>query len=105
MVEYQRLVMKLNDKRNFAWAFECYICHRPFHNDKVCEHEHLTGKHRGAGHERCNLMLRKTYKVPHFLYFRGSDSSLIGLGLRSFHGLDITLIGHGMQKYLTAGIG
>ena len=78
LFDYQRLVMTLNDERNFARAFECYICHRPFNQDKVRDHDHLTGKYRGAAHERCNLILRKTYKVPVLFHnFRGYDSNLI----------------------------
>ena len=59
LFDYQHLVMTLNDERNFAGDFECYISHRPFNKDKVRRHDHLTGKYRGGAHERCNLMLRK----------------------------------------------
>ena len=73
--------MTLNDERTSAWAFECYICHRPFNRNKVRDHDQLTGKDRGAAHERCNLILRKTSKVP--VFFRnlsGYDSHLIVWG-------------------------
>ena len=82
--DYQRLVMTMNDERNFARAFECYICHRPFNKDKVRDQEHLPGDYRGAAQERCNLMLRKRSMVPVFFHnFRGYDSHLIVWGLRS----------------------
>ena len=42
LFDYQRLVMALNNKRKFARAFECYICHCPFNKDKVLDHDHLT---------------------------------------------------------------
>ena len=40
-------------------------------------HDPLTGKSRSAANDRCNLMWRKTYKVPVFFHnFRGYDSHL-----------------------------
>ena len=78
LFDYQRLDMTLNDERNFARAFECYSCHRPFNKDKVRDLDHLTGKDRGAAHDGCNLMLRRKYKVPVLFHnFRGYDSHLI----------------------------
>ena len=43
LFDFQRLGMSLNAARNFARAFECYICHRPFSNDKVRDNDHVTG--------------------------------------------------------------
>ena len=105
LFDYQRLVLRLNEERDFAMAFECYICHHPFNKEKGRDNDHLTGKYRGAAHEGCNLMLRKTYKVPVFFdNFRGYDWH-DRLGLRSFPQLDINLIAEGMQIYLTLGWG
>lgn len=44
---------------------ECYICHLPFtvNNMKVRDHDHLTGKFRGAACNRCNL----NFKLPKFI--------------------------------------
>ena len=101
-----RLVMRQNEPSNFSCAIEWYICPRPFKNDKVRDPDHLTGKYRGAAHERCNIMLRKTYKVPVFFHnFRGYHSHLIVSGLRSLPGLDINIIGQRMEKELTLGWG
>ena len=63
LFDKQRLVMTLNVERQFALAYECYIWHRPFNNDKVRDHDHPTNRYRGAAYERWNLMLQKTYKV------------------------------------------
>ena len=60
------------------------------------------GQFRGAAHNRCNLMLRKTYKIPVFFHnFRGYDSHHIVWGLRNHPEVKIELIGQGMEKYLT----
>ena len=83
LIDTQRLVMMVNEERNFAGAFECYICHRPFNNAKVHDNDQLTGKYRCAAHERCNLMVRMCYKVPALIpNLGGYDSHLVLWGLR-----------------------
>src|SRR5436190_12856803 len=54
----------IEEQRYYA-ATECYICSRPFTEDdyKVRDHNHLTGKFRGAAHTKCNL----NYQIPRFL--------------------------------------
>ena len=65
------------------------------------DYDHLMGKYRGAADERCNLMLRKRFKVPFLFHnFRGYDSHLIVSALRTFHGLDIKLIALRMENTL-----
>ena len=45
-------------------------------NDVVVrDHCHWTGKFRGAAHQHCNIMHRKTYNIPCFFHnFTGYDS-------------------------------
>merc|ERR1711954_559244 len=46
-------------------------------NNKIVVRDHCqwTGKFRGAAHQECNLMYRKTYKIPCFFHnFTGYDS-------------------------------
>jgi hypothetical protein len=99
----QRLIMTPADWVDFRAAQKCYICGYALGKDnKVRDHDHLTGKYRGAAHNHCNLMLRKTYKIPVFFHnFRGYDSHLVVWGLRSYPGMEISLIGQGMEKYLS----
>ena len=41
----------------------------------VRDHCHWKGKFRGAAHQQCNLMYRKTYKIPCFFHnLSGYDS-------------------------------
>ena len=46
LFDYQGQVMAMKDERNFARAFESYICHREFNKNKGRDHHHLTGKYR-----------------------------------------------------------
>ena len=65
------------------------------------DHDHMTGRYRGAAHSRCNLQLRKQYQLPVFLHnFRGYDCHLIMKGMSHFRGMELKIIGQGMEKYL-----
>ncbi len=70
----KRMIFTENDYMLFQQSKRCYICKREFidKDTKVRDHDHLTGKFRGAAHMKCNLFLRKTTKIPIFLHnFRG----------------------------------
>ena len=93
------------DDRDFAAAIECRVCHKPFDAgkaDKVRDHDHATGKYRGAAHNLYNLRLRISYKITVFIHnSRGYDSHLIVRALDKFPQVPIQVIGQGMEKYLT----
>ena len=46
----------------FEEATVCHICESPLYKDRVKDHCHLTGRYRGAAHNKCNL----EYKIPKF---------------------------------------
>ena len=62
----QKPMNPLNEQEKMlhANANICFICEKPFGNDKnaikVRDHCHYTGKYRGAAHNACNLH----YKIP-----------------------------------------
>ena len=98
-----RMIFTRNDAIAFSAAVECYICKKSFSSsqDKVRDHCHITGKFRGAAHNRCNLQLRKTYKIPVFFHnWRGYDSHLIVHKLPNFPNRSVNIIGQTMEKYL-----
>jgi len=51
------------DTKKFEEATECHICGRTLGNDRVWDHCHITGKFRGAAHNKCYL----NYRVPKFI--------------------------------------
>lgn len=66
--------MTMEDMKSYAEAMYCSICGgeigrlldeegNDLGKDKVRDHDHLTGKYRGAAHNLCNLQ----YKVPKFV--------------------------------------
>ena len=106
-VEYlfdnKRMIFTHSDAEDFSAALECYICKKRFTSsgDKVRDHCHITGKYRGAAHNRCNLQLRKTYKIPVFFHnWRGYDSHLIVHKLPNYPNIRVNIIGQSMEKYL-----
>ena len=68
------------EEESFQFAEECWLCEEPFTEDKVRDHDHLTGKYRGAAHNICNINCkqRSSSFVPIFFHnFSGYDCHLI----------------------------
>eukprot|EP01051_Picozoa_sp_SAG22_P009985 SAG22_NODE_871_length_6748_cov_60.669274_2_plen_589_part_00 len=66
--ENKPMVMTEQDKIDFANATCCSFCNQPLNGDSVRDHDHMTGKYRGAAHSKCNIEEGKTrtrnYKIP-----------------------------------------
>ena len=108
LYDEKRLIFSDLDKEHFLNQMNCSICGKVFEKqeDKVRDHNHLTGIFRGAAHSKCNLMLRKSNKIPIFFHnFRGYDSHLISKALSQFPKKKIHIIGQGLEKYLTLSFG
>ena len=60
--------MTNEDENNFQNAENCYYCCSELKDDRVRDHDHLTGKFRGAAHDKCNLAARKDKYVPVFFH-------------------------------------
>ena len=98
-----RLIMTPADDVAFSSAKSCYILGKNFEQiaSKVRDHDHITGKYRGAAHNKCNLQLRKTYKIPVFFHnFRGYDSHLLVHALSEHQDIPIRVLGQSMEKYI-----
>jgi len=96
------MIMTDEDNETYKNSTKCHICTKDLNNDKVRDHDHLTGKFRGAAHYNCNINYNfKNYKIPIFFHnLRGYDSHLIMQDIGKL-GLDIDVIANTNEKYIT----
>jgi hypothetical protein len=80
----KKMKMTEDDKIQFCQATHCHICQEEFDENnkgkhsKVRDHDHLTGKYRGAAHKCCNINYFSNRYVPLIFHnLRGYDSHLI----------------------------
>ena len=99
------------EEESFKLAEECWLCEEPFTEDKVSDHDHLTGKYRGAAHNICNINCRQRSSsfVPIFFHnFSGYDCHLIfqELLLQAFEkGYEPKMIPKSMENYVSIQVG
>ena len=62
------LEMTNEEEESFQQSTICWLCENPLDEDTVRDHDHLTGKYRGAAHNRCNLNCKKSQVrlIPYF---------------------------------------
>ena len=79
----------------------CWICKGKLNTDKVRDHCHVTGKFRGAAHNKSNLKLRIPRKLPIIFHnLQGYDGYIIFKELNNFD-VDISVIPKGIDKYMS----
>ena len=77
------------------------ICKQELNADKVKDHCHVTGKFRGAAHNKCNLKLRIPRKLPIMFHnLQGYDRYITFKELNSF-AVYIAVIPKCIDKYLS----
>ena len=93
--------MTNEDEEIYHNSHICCICKQELNMDKVRDHCHVTGKFRGAAHDKCNIHLRLPEKLPIIFYnLQGYDGQIIFNEINNFH-VDIAVIPRGIDKYLS----
>ena len=74
----KRLRLTNEDEEVYNNPHICWICKEELNTDRVRNHCHVTGKLRGAAHNKCNLELRIPKKPPIIFHnLQGYDGHLI----------------------------
>ncbi|CAB3991349.1 Gastrula zinc finger [Paramuricea clavata] len=97
----KKMVITPKEEAEFLVTRNCHICGYDLCEDRVRDHDHVTGKYRGAAHNICNLKYRITWKVPVVFHnLRGYDSHLIMQEIGKFK-MDVNVIPNNMEKYIS----
>src|SRR6266536_2315918 len=101
------MIMTLAQREEYNLATNCYICDGIFTEDnkKVRDHCHVSGKYRGAAHNKCNLQLKLSSEIPVIFHnLKGYDTHHLMLKLGEFH-KNIKVVPNNMEKYISFSIG
>ena len=94
--------MSSEDKQGFESSNKCWICDKLFDvgDNKLRDHSHVTGKHRGSACWSCNINLKLTKKVPvAFHNLKGYDSHLTMQEIGKFDA-KVNFIPNGLEKHM-----
>lgn len=104
-----------NEQATHDKSDKCHICNRKFITDenhkyykkllKVIDHDHYTGKYRGAAHSICNLRYETPKDIPVVIH-NGSnyDFHLLITELAKEFRSDMKCIGENTEKYISFSI-
>ena len=94
--------MNVEDEDSFESSNKYWICGGLFTevDNKVTDHDHVTGRYKSSGHGECNITFKLTKKIPVIFHkLRGYDSCLIIKELVKFV-LKINIIPDRSEKYM-----
>ena len=97
------LPLTTQELREFLKAPICWICQKGFEkkDKKVRDHDHFTGKFRGAAHNQCNLQFKKPKFTPVIFHnLSGYDAHLFVKNLGVSEG-NIKCIPNNEEKYIS----
>ena len=93
--------MEKDDWKEYFKKSNCAICKGPLTGETVRDHDHLTGKFRGATHSQCNLQYQLPKFVPVIFHkLSGYDSHLFIKQLGKSKG-NINCIPNSEEKYIS----
>ena len=101
--------LTIEDENNFNTAKICHICKTPFDDKekngfielKVKDHDHITGKFRGAAHNSCNINFSMPIRIPVLFHnLKGYDSHIIIDAISSDTFSSCKIIPQTFEKYI-----
>ena len=96
----KRLLMTSEDEEIYNNSQICWICDEKLDKTNVKDLYHITGKFRGAAHNKCSLKLRIPRKLPIiFRNLQGYDGHIIFKELNNVD-VDVAVIPKGINKYM-----
>ena len=103
---YAPLKMTPKDEEDFKNATHCYYCDKELGDDRVRDHDHLSGKFRGGAHSNCNLQGWKCKFVPVFFHnLSRYDTHLFIKELSKVIDLDIKVLAKSAEEYISFQVG
>ena len=97
-----KMIFNETERITFESATNCYACGQKLKGDKVRDHDHFTGRYRGALHSECNLKLKqKPFSIPVFAHnMSGYDSHMFVKLLAESEG-KVSCIPQNGEKYIS----
>ena len=112
------MIFTPENMKSFDEATTCYICKRPFDENcyiKVRDHDHVSGKYRGAAHNPCNLNFRfkktqqkksDSFVIPVVFHnLRGYDGHIIMQEVGKCQDEKLSVIANTLEKYISFSVG
>ena len=97
----KRLIMTSEDEEIYNNSHICWICKQELNTEKKRDHFHMTGKYRGAAHDKCIKKLGVPRKLPILFHnLQGYDRHINFTELHNFD-VDIVIIPKGIDKYIS----
>ena len=109
------MALSPEEEKTFSKTEKCYLCGEFLGADRVRDHDHLTGKFRGAAHNECNLKLQyrgnkhgtQSFYIPIVFHnLKGYDGHFILKGFKKniFGKGNINCIPNNTERYLSFSI-
>lgn len=108
------LIMSRDNEKMFKDAVKCHICEKKLDDDRVRDHNHITGKFRGAAHNECNLAYKYKKMNSDFDQFiipvvfhnlRGYDAHIMMKKLGKYKSRKLQCIPNNKERYISFTVG
>ena len=92
--------MTLDDEKAFKEAKKCWLCLGELTTDRVRDHDHFTGKYRGAADKSFNLKYAIAKSIPVIFHnLKNFDSHLISQAIDASSFIKVRIIQQSVEKF------